>query len=217
MQVIPAINCHEGDFDCVKEKIRTAEQLYPEPVEGWVHLDVADGIFTYNKTWCDPTRWMEIETSLKLEVHLMVEEPEIATEAWMMAGAKRVIVHLETLHEKSAEHIASLAARHGAEVMLALNPETPAEEALLYAPHVTGFQLLAVHPGLAGQTFLPLVLEKIKLLHRDFPNATIEVDGGINPETARMAKNAGADIVVAASYIFDSEQPEMRYRELCSI
>ena len=82
---------------------------------------------------------------------------------------------------------------------------------------VVYFQVLAVDPGRAGQGFQPVVLEKIKLLRQKAPNAKIEVDGGINLKTAALVKGAGADIVVSASYILNSDNPAERYRQLQSL
>jgi ribulose-phosphate 3-epimerase len=80
------------------------------------------------------------------------------------------------------------------------------------------YQVLAVHPGLAGQKFLPSVLNKIRFLKKNAPDGiVIEVDGGITPETAKLAKEAGADIAVAASYIFNSDDSRAAYEELKGI
>lgn len=209
MKVIPAINCQYKDFECVAEKVRAAEKF-----SDWVHLDVADAKFTYNKTWDEAARWPELKTKLNLEVHLMVEEPEKISELWLKAGAKRLIVHLETISEKSFREISALAKNFGAEIMISSNPETPAEDMRPYFGKISGFQVLAVHPGLAGQKFQASALEKIKFLRRELPNATIEVDGGVNLETAKLVKDAGADVVAAASYVFGSDNPEKAYQEL---
>jgi len=203
--VIPAINCPDRDLECVREKVRVAESLFsdlPRGVireEGWVHLDVTDARFTFNKTWGNARDWRELDTALNLEVHLMVEEPEKIIEDWLRAGARRVIVHFESFR---------------AELMLALNPETPPENALTYCGAVKAIQVLAVHPGLAEQKFMPFVLEKIKFLRRQFPDATIEVDGGVDAEIGKRAVKAGANVLVSASYIFESEEPTRAYQEL---
>ena len=77
--------------------------------------------------------------------------------------------------------------------------------------------MLAVQPGPVGQEFLPFVCEKIKFLREEFPDAIIEVDGGMNPETAGQVKEAGADTIVSASYIFNAVDPKKAYEELCTI
>lgn len=209
MEVIPALNCHLGDFDCIRGKVRAAEHF-----SEWIHLDVADGRFTFNKTWGDPVKWKNLGAKLKLEVHLMVEEPEKIAQEWLEAGAKRLIVHAETLTPGSVEKILSLAKEYGAEAMLAFSPETGLETAAEYIGLFQEFQILAVHPGLPAQNFLPLVLEKVKALRGEYPKARIEVDGGINSETGKLSKNAGADILISASYIFGDQNPSEAYKSL---
>ena len=98
--------------------------------------------------------------------------------------------------------------------MLASNPETPAKKLAPYCEHCKLFQVLAVHPGPASQKFLPLTLAKVRFLRRNVPDAIIEVDGGIIPATARRVAAAGADIAVAGSYIFGSNDPAAAYDDL---
>lgn len=202
MEVIPALNCL--DFHEIESRFAILKKIRPEG--GWVHLDVADGKFTYNITWADPKKWGEVGYGLKLEVHLMVEEPESQVPAWLEAGAKRVIVHLETA--ANLEHIAELCAAKGAEFVISSSPETFTERMRPLFGKFSKFQVLAVSPGLAGQKFLPMVLEKVRFIRRELPNAWIELDGGVNQETARQAKDAGVDAVVAATYIFNEKDPK---------
>ena len=214
MIVIPAINCHREDVGCVKATLETSGGFLKK--DGWVHLDVADGIFTFNKTWGDRKAWANMRVPFNTEVHLMVEHPENYVQPWVAAGAKRLIVHAETITPESLKEILKFAGTR-AEVMISSNPETSTEILEPYIDTVSAFQVLAVHPGLAGQKFLSLTLEKIKFLRREMPNAKIEVDGGMNLETGKLAKAAGADILVAASYIFDSDDPKKAYESLRAI
>lgn len=216
MNVIPAINCLERDE--VSRKLRQIKTFLPSG--GWVHLDVSDAHFTFRRSWGDPKEWPEIvkRSPLQdffLEVHLIVEEPEQVTEAWLQAGAKRLIVHLEAV--ENAAFILTKCEEAAASAMLALNPETSAERLHPYLGVWHAFQILAVNPGFSGQKFLPVVLPKIKFLRQEMPRATIEVDGGINLETAIAVKAAGADTVVSNSYIFDSPDPVLAFHELQGI
>lgn len=216
--MIPAINC--DDFACVKERIQQAEMFLRR--DDWAHIDVTDGAFTFNKTWNDPEElgaWLgeRMDISCQLEVHLMLEEPVQTAKRWLAVGAKRLVVHVETITDGSLHDILDTAKRAGAEVMLSMNPETSPQKIEKFLDKFKYFQVLAVHPGIAGQSFLRLVLEKIKFLRQKFPNATIEVDGGMNPETAKLAKEAGANAVVAASYIFGAKEPKEAYEELRSL
>lgn len=210
MEVIPVINCAE--FDCVLDRAKKAESFAE-----WAHLDVADGKFSSNVSWNDPEKWKAIVSKLKLEVHLMVEQPEKAAEAWVAAGAKRLVLHVETISMDSFARIRELAGANGAELMLAVAAQTPAEQLRPYFGSVSKFQVLAVKTGPAGQKFLPIALDKIKFLRREMPSATIEVDGGIDLETAKIVKDAGADLLAAGSYIFNSNDPSAAYEELKAI
>ena len=174
----------------------------------WIHLDVGDGKFTPNITWGLKPEEVEIAglptPGLDWEVHLMVFDPETAGEEWLKAGARRVIVHLETIKNFSLRE----------ETGLAISPSTPVEKLEPYLGKISFIQILAVNPGLAGQVFDKSVLDKIKFIKTRYPEKTVEVDGGINLETAQLAKSAGADIVVSASYIFKSQNPKEAYQEL---
>ncbi len=207
MEVIPVINCAE--FECVEKRLKSAEAFAK-----WVHLDVSDARFTFGKSWADASIWSEIGKGVNTEVHLMVEEPEKVVTSWLEAGAKRLIVHVETINEKSFGEIEIAVKKYNAELMLAISPETPVEKLKPYLEKVSEFQVLAVHAGPAGQNFLPLVLDKVRFLRKELPDATIEVDGGINLETAKLVKEAGADIVTTATYVFNSDNPAARYEEL---
>lgn len=226
MQTIPSINC--SDFACVAHKFLEVKKFLPE--EGWLHIDVADAKFTYNKSWGDPEGLRKLlenhpEFSFNVEVHLMVEEPELVVEDWFKVGVQRVIVHLETILDKrfrkgdkdpldTINEILGLAKRYGAEVMLSTNPETRLENATEFLEKFNSFQVLAVRPGPAGQIFLPIAYEKVRFLRERFPDAKIEVDGGVNLETATLSKEAGADMVVVASYIYNSSNPRNAYTKL---
>jgi len=228
MFVIPAIN--EVKFSGVLKKIGIAETFSP-----WVHLDIVDGKFAPNITWNNPEEFIkflevrppEINVNIRrsnlpnIEVHLMVENPEAVIKDWVKAGAKRIIVHLEALNMGKSDLQKLRNIREVGlpkfEIGLAINPETPIEKIAPYLDRVKFVQMLAVKPGLAGQQFDKRILEKIKFLKKHHPDVMIEVDGGINLETAKLAKEAGADIIVSASYIWGSQNPQKAYQELASI
>ena len=211
MEILPVINC--SDKECLEQRVQALHTILPSG--GWVHVDVADGRITFHKPWVSPEWWEKVGMGLKLEVHLMVEEPEEAVKVWLRAGAKRVIVHLETV--ANVEHIAALCKGAGAALMLSVNPETSVERLRPYFDAIREYQVLAVNPGLAGQKFLPLTMEKVRVIRRDVPEARIEVDGGIIPETARIAKAAGADAATSSSFIFDNEDPKLALAMLAQI
>jgi ribulose-phosphate 3-epimerase len=220
-KILPSINCHAKDHAAVAARVRQIESIFAKAGKpGWeqmAHFDVADGAFTFNKSWDEPERLAKIKPTFPFEVHLMVENPRPSAERWLAAGARRVIVHLEAAPPALFAEIAVMAEEAGAEAALALDPETPAADAAPYFNSTSNFLILAVHPGLSGQKFLPLVLEKVSTLRRELPNAKIEVDGGIDPSHARAALVAGADAMVSGSDIFNSPDPEGEYEALRSI
>jgi ribulose-phosphate 3-epimerase len=215
MQIIPSINVKS--FEEAKELIKKAAEFAQ-----WIHIDVGDGIFTPNVSWGSPAELAQFRISnfafrnLKFEVHLMVKNPETRIKSWLEAGANRIILHLESI--KNLEGALDICNQFNAELGIAIAPQFSISN---FEFQVLGkikfFQILAVKPGLAGQEFLPEALEKIKLLRQQRPSAIIEVDGGINLETARLAKQAGADIVVSASYIWDNADSKEAYKSLIVI
>jgi ribulose-phosphate 3-epimerase len=213
MQIIPVINC--PDLAGVQERIEVMKSFLKK--DDYAHLDVADGVFTFHKTWSSPVAWRDMHVPFDLEVHLMVEHPEIWIEPWLVAGAKRFVVHAEVLTDRSFGIIAGPCKKNGVDIMISLNPETSVQALKPYLVDVKFFQVLAVTPGLAGQTFLPIALEKIMWIKRNVPHAIIEVDGGMNVETAKLVKDAGADVIVSSSYIFGSKDSKIAFEELKKI
>lgn len=219
MGILPVINC--ADIAGVKEKIELIKTFLPEG--NFIHIDIADGSMTFNKTWNDPATWANLRAPYALEVHLMVEHPERVIGAWIAAGARRFVIHIETVTEASLVEMLGECSKRGIGLALSSNPETTIDKLAPYLTHFVMFQVLAVHPGLAGQPFMPLTLEKIAWLRREYPHAIIEVDGGINAHTARSVKDAGADLVVSSSYLFGTpddaavgiaENPKIAYEIL---
>src|SRR3989338_2550583 len=214
MEVIPAIN--ETDFRSVKSKMRQAKEMGAK----WTHLDVADGKFTRNTLWNNPANLESLNLkpstpNPKLEVHLMVQNPDEVLDEWLDAKVKRVIVHLESVKDLDVMKMKCIA--FDAELFLAVKPETPAERLFSYEGAADGFLILAVTPGKAGQKFQENQPEKIKALRQKFPDAKIEVDGGVNLENAPRIKEAGADTLVSASYIWNRESLEEAYKNLQSL
>lgn len=210
MQVLPVINCL--DFESAKERLGVLKTFLKKG--DWIHLDVADGRFTFHKSWRNPTEWANLRSEFSLEVHLMVEEPERYIDPWIAAGAGRLIIHMETLSEDTTRAVVARARRRGIELMFSSNPSTGTKELWPFLRSFSHFQVLAVDPGMSGQKFLPVVLKKIKFLRNFAPNAKIEVDGGMTPEIAKEVKKAGANMIVSASYIFNNKNPKAAYKKL---
>jgi len=206
--VIPSINC--SDFAAAASQIKKSEEF-----SEWIHIDVSDGKFTDVKSWGNPDELKSINTKQNIEVHLMVENPDEKALLWLEAGVKRIIVHVQTIRDPRS--LMSLADNYSAEIMLALDPSQSIENTHPYLKEFKLLQVLTVFPGLSGQREQSGWAEKIKSLRELSPTATIEVDGGMDPMDARIAKDAGADIIVSGSYIFSSPDPKGAYEKLDSI
>lgn len=213
MLVLPVVNVQSPEE--ALEKIKKAVEF-----TDLVHLDIEDGVFLPRTSWGSPEELQKLVASskqkvvsVKFEVHLMVSNPEEVLDAWLRTSlVKRVIIHLEAMTD--SVYILEKCKKYGVEAMLAINPGTDAERLLAHKDDFHYFQTLAVQPGPSGQKFDKKILDKIRLIKAKAPNAILEVDGGVNLETAKMVKEAGAGIVVSDSYIFKSEDPEKAYKEL---
>jgi len=206
--VIPSINC--PDFKTAKQQIEEAEGF-----SSWIHIDVSDGKFTKTSSWRSSAELKTLSTKLNVEVHLMVLDPEEVAKEWLEAGAKRLIVHVQEMRDPGG--LLSLAEKYNADVMLSLDPTQSVEKAIPYTKDFKSLHILTVFPGPSGQSGQPGWAEKIRALREVSPTATIEVDGEMNPENARIAKDAGADVLISGHYIFSSPDPKGAYEKLDSI
>lgn len=176
----------------------------------WIHFDVMDGHFVPNLTFGpDILKAFCKVSDLYKDVHLMVTDPIFFSDVFIKAGADHITFHYETLSEeeciKLAEHIHSL----GKTVGISIKPNTNVEVLKPLLPYFDLFLIMSVEPGFGGQKFMESSLEKIStlrhMLEEEHLNAHIEVDGGINAETGKLVKDAGADVLVAGSYIFKND------------
>ncbi len=183
----------------------------------YIHVDVMDGHFVPNIT-LGPMMVKAIRpiTTLPLDVHLMIQNPDQYIDAFAEAGADYITVHVEaTAHlHRTIQLIKSKGVKAG----VVLNPATPAESIKPILQDVDMILLMTVNPGFGGQSFIPSVLPKIKQI-RDWanevnPTLEIEVDGGINTETAALCAEAGADVFVAGSAIYNRNDRRAAIEEL---
>ena len=175
-----------------------------------VQVDIMDGRFVPSES-ISAEDLARVKTRLFVEVHLMVMEPEAHLEAFLEAGAGRVVFHYEAT--SSPSRTIALARHLGLGVGVALNPRTPVLEARPVFGEVDFVLLLSVDPGFYGSPFIPSVLEKVKVLRPFFPGE-IGMDGGIKAENIRQVKEAGADYACIGSGIFRSPDSARAYREL---
>ena len=181
------------------------------------HFDVGDGHFIPEIT-IGPVVLASISPLVRgwggrLDCHLMVAEPERHFEAIAKAGGDSVTFHAEVVDDSGRAVAAARALGLG--VGLAFNPETSVDDAVANADGVDLVLCMSIHPGYSGQAFMPDALERIAALRLLLPSGVrVQVDGGINRDTARLAREAGADLLVAGSAVFWGDDPAESYREL---
>ncbi|WP_066395946.1 ribulose-phosphate 3-epimerase [Neobacillus mesonae] len=193
-----------ADFSKLGEEVSAVEAAGAD----YIHVDVMDGHFVPNIT-IGPLIVEAIRpvTKLPLDVHLMIENPDQYIEAFAKAGADYITVHVEAcrhLH-RTIQNIKSFGIKAG----VVLNPATPAATIQHIISDVDMVLLMSVNPGFGGQKFIPEVLTKIsqvkQMADEKGLNIEIEVDGGVNPDTARQCVEAGANVLVAGSAIYNQE------------
>jgi ribulose-phosphate 3-epimerase len=194
-----------ADFSKLGEEVLAVEKGGAD----YIHIDVMDGHFVPNIT-IGPLIVEAIRpvTKLPLDVHLMIENPDQYIEAFAKAGADYITVHVEAcrhLH-RTIQSIKSFGIKAG----VVLNPATPVETIQHIIGDIDMVLLMSVNPGFGGQKFIPEVLPKIKkvkaLAEQKGVDIEIEIDGGVNPETAKDCIEAGATVLVAGSAVYN--QPD---------
>lgn len=180
----------------------------------WLHVDVMDGCFVPNLSsfTCSTVAAMRKATSLTLDVHLMIEKPIRYVEDFCRAGADYLTIHVEADRRENIraalEKIRALGVRPG----IVLKPGTPAEAAEEFLPLVDMVLVMTVEPGFGGQKFMASMMPKVtrlrQLLDKVNPSCHVEVDGGVDKGTYRTCMESGADVLVAGSAFFRSEDPE---------
>lgn len=170
-----------------------------------IHVDVMDGHFVPNIT-IGPVvvKFMRHSTPLLLDVHLMIENPAKYIGAFVNAGSDMITVHIETVSLKELRVIAGGLKKRKVRLGISLNPGTPLAKIKPALKLVDFVLVMSVNPGFGGQAFIPAAVDKIKRLRAIFAK-DIAVDGGINNQTAKLVKAAGANILVAGSYIFGAK------------
>ena len=177
----------------------------------WFHLDVMDGVFVPNISFGFPVMEAMAKYAKKpLDVHLMIVQPEKFVKEVKKLGAQVMNVHYE-----ACTHLHRVIQQIKAEGMMAgvtLNPHTPVSVLEEIAPELDLVMLMSVNPGFGGQKFITSAVEKTKklreLLDRTGSKALIEIDGGVNRETGRLLVDAGADVLVAGSAVFNAPSPQ---------
>ena len=179
---------------------------------GLVHLDIMDGHFVPNISFGPGISGMIGKaTSLPLDCHLMIDNPEFFVDEFVKIGARYVTIQAEsTIH---LDRILNRIRELGAKPAVSINPATPIENIKWVLDSVDMVLVMSVNPGFGGQSLIPYCLDKIRELRRLKPELDIEIDGGVKLDNILSAKEAGANIFVVGSAIFKTESPEITCRK----
>ena len=175
----------------------------------YIHVDVMDGHFVKNLTFGPPVIEKIRKYSTKpFDVHLMIESVDQYLESYSKAGADIITTHPETTNnlDNAISKIKSLGRKAG----ISLNPDVSLDKVLPVIKTIDLVLIMSVYPGFAGQKFIPDVLEKVKILREEINkenlNVEVEIDGGINIDTAKLAKEAGANVLVAGTAVYSENK-----------
>ena len=205
-----------ADFSHLAEEIATAERGGGTVV----HIDVMDGHFVPNITFGPPVvKAVRAVTELPLDCHLMIEDPDKFIPAFAEAGADMIGVQWEAC--KHLNRTLQLIADHGVKPAVVINPATPVDFLVEVLPMVHHVLVMSVNPGFGGQRFLPRSVERIahlrRLRHEMGLNFRIEVDGGVAHDTVASVVEAGADMLVAGSAVFQPGKTEENAKSFLQI
>ena len=187
---------------------------------GWHHIDVMDGVFVPNISYGMPViEAIQKHASLPLDVHLMIVDPDRYIETFSRLGAQNLTVHYEActhLH-RSLQHIHQAGMKAG----VALNPHTPVQLLSEVLQDIDVVCLMSVNPGFGGQVFIEQTHQKIRQLRTMIEerqcNTLIEIDGGVTLTNAQALLDSGADVLVAGSLVFGSQNPEATISKLAAL
>ena len=194
-----------ADFSIMGEELKRVDEAGAE----FIHLDVMDGVFVPNITFgIKMVKDLRKVTTKVLDCHLMIVNPEKYVAEFAKAGADYITVHYEACRENLAEVLKQIRSC-GVKCGLVINPDTPVECVKDCISLCDMVLVMSVFPGFGGQKFIAEVLDKCKAIRRIIDengyNCLIQIDGGINKETSKLAIEAGCDVLVAGSAVFGAE------------
>lgn len=195
IEVIPGIL--EQNFAEIEKKIRQVEEFCP-----WIQIDLLDGTLFANSCFHNAQAFTTLRTVSRLELHMMVINPQKLVDEWAQAGIKRFIGHIEGITD--CEGFIAKVRSKKLEVGLAVDIETDVSIIQPYLPNIDMALIMSIKTGKSGQAFDDRVITKIQKVKSLAPDLPIEIDGGINLDTGRRVVQAGATRLVSTSFIFNS-------------
>lgn len=204
-----------ADFVNLERDIRA---LTPAGAD-YVHVDVMDGIFVPNITIGIPVvAAIRRITQLPLDVHLMIDRPLRYVDDFCKAGSDLLTVHVEADTEENTLEALKKIRAHGVKPAISVKPKTPAEAVLPFLPYCDLILVMTVEPGFGGQSFMEDMMPKLKKVRQYIdaqnPGCELEVDGGININTAKICRDNGANVLVAGSAYFKAPDPAAFVRDI---
>lgn len=211
-KIIVSPSILSADFANLERDIKKVENAGAD----WIHVDVMDGHFVPNITIGAPVvKSLRPVTDLPLDVHLMIENPEKYIDDFIKAGADIITFHYEAVTPDNISNLINKIKEKGIKAGLSIKPKTSPEDILKYLPELDMLLVMTVEPGFGGQKFMQDCAEKIKIIKNHAPkDLIIQVDGGINNETAKICTQFGATSLVAGNYIYKSDDIKQAIKSL---
>lgn len=211
-KIIVSPSILSADFANLERDIKKVENAGAD----WIHVDVMDGHFVPNITIGVPVvKSLRSVTDLPLDVHLMIENPEKYIDDFIKAGADIITFHYEAVTPDNISNLINKIKEKGIKAGLSIKPKTSPEDILKYLPELDMLLVMTVEPGFGGQKFMQDCAEKIKIIKNHAPkDLIIQVDGGINNETAKICTQFGATSLVAGNYIYKSDDIKQAIKSL---